>query len=205
MKNQPRVSLARQLAASCKRTPCPICGRTKDTDCRWDDTVILCHQGATSGPPAHLKPGDTIDVAGQPWALIRRDGGHSGAACVFRPHREDSKSTQAPRSDAAELERQARHTVAVHAIERFLANAQAAWEVEDWFYRPPEDFRKDFELIYATEQEGLSLARSLPQIWRDHPDLRDRYRVKVEASVKFMGFQRADVDHFRRHDLVEVI
>ena len=26
-----------------KGKPCPICNRTKDDDCRWNDEVVLCH------------------------------------------------------------------------------------------------------------------------------------------------------------------
>ncbi|MBD2204997.1 hypothetical protein H6G33_22550 [Calothrix sp. FACHB-1219] len=32
-----------QLIYSSHRKPCPICERTKDQDCRWNDDVVLCH------------------------------------------------------------------------------------------------------------------------------------------------------------------
>lgn len=32
-----------KLTYSNRHKPCPICGRTKDQDCRWNDQVVLCH------------------------------------------------------------------------------------------------------------------------------------------------------------------
>ncbi len=32
-----------KLAYSGRYNPCPICGRTKDQDCHWNDEVVFCH------------------------------------------------------------------------------------------------------------------------------------------------------------------
>ena len=45
------------MKASGRNNPCPVCGRVKDADCRWNDTTILCHTGTD------LTPGDTITIA----------------------------------------------------------------------------------------------------------------------------------------------
>lgn len=39
----PNSSRSRRLQQSGKGKPCPICNRTKDGDCRWNDKVVLCH------------------------------------------------------------------------------------------------------------------------------------------------------------------
>jgi hypothetical protein len=41
-----RESFASNFSASSKTNPCPVCGRTKDTDCRIsrDGKMVLCHQ-----------------------------------------------------------------------------------------------------------------------------------------------------------------
>ena len=41
-----------------KQNPCPICGRTKDGDCRIsaDGQRVICHLGSTHSPPDGLKP-----------------------------------------------------------------------------------------------------------------------------------------------------
>lgn len=62
-----------------KNNACPVCGRTKDGDCRTspDGLEVLCHYGKTHRPPEGLKPGDPIEGAdGQTWGFTKpsRDG-----------------------------------------------------------------------------------------------------------------------------------
>ena len=73
------------MRSSGRNNPCPVCGRTKDTDCRWNDAKILCHTGTD------LRPGDTLTIARQKWAFIHHKGGFSGMAAVFKPHRERNR------------------------------------------------------------------------------------------------------------------
>ena len=70
------------MQTSGPKTPCPVCQRTKDADCRFTTDLILCHTGTD------LRPGECITIDGQQWAFIRHNGGFSGQAAVFRPHRE---------------------------------------------------------------------------------------------------------------------
>jgi hypothetical protein len=69
-----------------RHNPCPACGRTKDADCAWTDDAILCHQGAEPRPTDGLRPGQTIEINGVLWALIRSDAGYSGCADLLKPH-----------------------------------------------------------------------------------------------------------------------
>ena len=80
------------MQTSSPARPCPCCGRTRDSDCRWNDNTILCHQGQSHSPPSHLKRGDTIDVDGKQWAVIRFDGGFAGRAMVLKPDRGRARS-----------------------------------------------------------------------------------------------------------------
>ena len=53
-----------------KRSPCPICGRTKDRDCKFSEDIVWCHHGHTNSPP-ELTVGDTCQGKdGQTWALV---------------------------------------------------------------------------------------------------------------------------------------
>ena len=72
---------------SSRKKPCPICGRFKDADCRWNDEVIFCHKGSNLAPPSHLKIGDVLTVNSLNWALVKVNAGHSGRAHIFKPHR----------------------------------------------------------------------------------------------------------------------
>lgn len=76
---------------SSRTNPCPICGRTKDSDCRQrqDGEMVFCHRGKTLGPPERLKPGDVMtDSEGREWAYTgdSRDDSRDGA--VFVRHQE---------------------------------------------------------------------------------------------------------------------
>jgi hypothetical protein len=76
------------FSQSSKRHPCPICGRTRDGDCRQrnDGQMLLCHRGKTLGPPANLRVGDVLtDDDGRHWAYTGDSGGDREAA-VFVIH-----------------------------------------------------------------------------------------------------------------------
>jgi hypothetical protein len=78
---------AQQLTSSSKRNPCPICGRTKDDDCRISADLVQCCYGATHSPPTGLKPGEVITGAdGQQWAYTGDASGLRDRA-VFTPHK----------------------------------------------------------------------------------------------------------------------
>ena len=62
-----------------KNNACPICGRTKDGDCRTspDGLEVICHYGKTHSPPDGLTKGNVIEGAdGRDWAFTKpsRDG-----------------------------------------------------------------------------------------------------------------------------------
>lgn len=61
---------------SSKRNPCPICGRTKDGDCRINSNgqQVICHH------PKDLEPGDVVNG----WAFTGNTG--DGRAGHFKPH-----------------------------------------------------------------------------------------------------------------------
>ncbi|MEN9767820.1 MAG: hypothetical protein RLZZ32_1780 [Cyanobacteriota bacterium] len=194
-------AFATQWLHSSKKTPCPICSRSTDGDCRWTDDLILCHQGTTFSPPADLRPGDTLTVNGQKWALIRRDGGFDGAAAVFRPHRSGGNAISHP---TPELDRKARHVVAAFSVERFLERFRECWEIPDFHGLPPDRLREAFELIDGTYAQGLALARSLAPVWRDEREFEALYRWRIESCLKSLKYQQQEVAHFRRHYLGEV-
>ena len=181
---------------STKAQPCPACQRTRDGDCRFTDDLILCHTGTD------LRPGDTIDIAGQPWALIRHDGGFDGAAAVFRPHREDSKINRR-RVDLDN--RLAKRAVASYSIRLFLDHFQQAWDLPDFHDLSPDALHNAFALIEATEAEGIALKSSLVSVWRECTDLADLYRWRIDGCVKSIKAQAQDVRHFRRHYLGEAL
>ena len=73
-----------------KNNPCPICDRTKDDKCAWNDYVINCYNGVSNYPPQDLKIGETflMDIGSMPkgkWALVATNKGFSGNHHIFIP------------------------------------------------------------------------------------------------------------------------
>jgi hypothetical protein len=65
----------RTFTPSSRTNACPICGRTKDSDCRLSDDLILCRIGATHRPPTE-KPGTSITASdGSQWICRGRADG----------------------------------------------------------------------------------------------------------------------------------
>jgi hypothetical protein len=59
------------LKPSSQNNPCPICGRTRDGDCRIGKELVLCHHGSSHHPPNGVQPGEVpascVDTSRQ-WA-----------------------------------------------------------------------------------------------------------------------------------------
>jgi phage/plasmid-associated DNA primase len=84
-----------KLNASSRRTPCPICGRTKDGDCRISDELVLCHYGSDNHPPLDLKSGQVITgMDGQEWAFTGE--AQDRRTATFTRHKPRSTSHQGP-------------------------------------------------------------------------------------------------------------
>ena len=84
---KPSLSAERNLKASGKGNPCPICGRTKDGDCRIGAEIVLCHHGSSHHPPKGLKPGDTqLGGDGQQWAYTKdTSDGRAATYVIHQP------------------------------------------------------------------------------------------------------------------------
>ena len=68
---------------SSPKNPCPVCGRTKDSDCRWSNEVCHCRTYAKE----HLRAGETVrGHDGQQWAYLGDSDG--GRWAMFKPHQE---------------------------------------------------------------------------------------------------------------------
>jgi len=73
-----------------KNNPCPICDRTNDDKCAWNDSVIHCYNGVSNYPPKDLKIGETFEMAlssitNGKWALVKKNAGFSGNHWIFIP------------------------------------------------------------------------------------------------------------------------
>ena len=78
---------------SSPKTPCPVCGRTKDSDCRWNAEEI-CH--CRTYAKEHLGMGEVIHGNdGRQWAYLGDSDG--GRWAMFKPHEERRKDDWDPK------------------------------------------------------------------------------------------------------------
>lgn len=192
------------MKSSGRNSPCPSCGRSKDGDCRWNDEVIFCHAGSTCGPDPSLRIGDTIDVDGQPWALVKTQAGYDGAAHVFKPHQDRHRSSPSISREEL-LSKRAKRSIAAVAIERFFTAFLNAWNVPDFHTLTPDELNDAITKIEGAHTIGLELSRSIQSIWREHHDLRDLHRDRFNAYIRNIKYQLNDLNHFRTHYLGEVV
>ena len=185
-------STTRRPVCSGKSNPCPICGRTKDGDCRWGDGWIACHTGAAAND---LKPGQTIEADGQTWYLRRTGGGHSGMAHVYRPHR-PSQFQQGRRGSAANT----KVLADVLACRQFYAELRlrvhAALRLPHWEYCSPADLR----LVADSFNDAQQLIHHLKRARRIDPALVRLLPIALHW-LKALGYQLTDLRHFQRQQL----
>ena len=193
------------MKKSGRNNPCPVCGRTKDADCRWSDDVIFCHCGSTSGPDQNLRVGDTITIDGSQWALVKTNGGFDGSAFVFKPHQEKTAAPlrRVPDSRQELLTKQAKRSIASVSLERFFDAYRAAWDVRDLHSLNAYQLGEAIKAIEGATRIGRELSRSVDSIWREHHDLRDLHKGAFEACLSSINAQVADLAHFRTHYLGE--
>ena len=186
------------MKASGRNTPCPVCGRAKDADCRWSDITILCHTGTD------LRPGETLTIAGQKWAFIHHNGGFSGVAAVFKPHQERTKGTHkvgTPSTPQELLSRQTKRNQWASLIQEFHDAFQVAWDVPDFYSCTPQQLTKAFAAISNAQECAAGLKPHLRTIWRDHQDLEQLHRLRVEQQLKSIAYMAEDMRQFKQNEL----
>ena len=185
------------MKASGRNRPCPHCGRQKDADCRWNDSTILCHTGTD------LRSGDTLTIAGQEWAFIHHRGGFSGSAAVFKPHRERSRGEhpQTPNTAQELLSRQTKRHQWASLIQEFHDAFQVAWDAPDFYTATPQQLAEAFSAISNAQECAAGLKPHLRSIWRDHQDLEQLHRLRVEQQLKSIAYMAEDMRQFKQKDL----
>ena len=84
---------------SSRKNPCPVCGRTKDSDCRWNEKLLHCRTYARE----NLSKGEVIrGNDGQDWAYLGDSDG--GRWALFKPH-EERRDNRTPKLTSPLLRR----------------------------------------------------------------------------------------------------
>ena len=193
------------MQSSGRNNPCPICGRTKDGDCRWADTVIFCHCGSTHSPDHSLRIGNTITLSGAKWALVKTNGGFDGAAFVFKPHQDKNvaRHRRVPDNRQQLQTKQAKRSIASLSLIRFFDAFREAWDVKDLHSLNGHQLSEAIRAIETAARIGRELNLTVNQIWQQHHDLRDLHKGAFEACLSSINAQVSDLAHFRTYYLGE--
>ena len=190
------------MKASGRNNPCPVCSRVKDADCRWSDEVILCHTGTD------LNPGNTITINGVEWAFIHHNGGFSGSAAVFKPHRERSREEwkrglqrPTPNTPQELAALQISSSQWSNVLDHFFAAFDAAWNVPDFYSSKPDELKASFAAINDAQAKAVGLSRHLQSIWHEHPDLKQRHKLRVDHCMKCIAHMAEDARQFQQNEL----
>ena len=172
-----------------------VCGRNTDGDCRWTDSVIFCHNGSTFQPPQHLRIGDVIDIAGEPWALVKTNAGFDGAAHCFKPHRERDKVSAIVR----------RQRFAVQTIDDLELIKTALVSFDDLAAKvlaiPPLEQLLDVEIIqhrddaHTAHKSALKLIKRLTRAKRHDASLTPVLEA-VSTTQRLLRYQLADLNRY---------
>ena len=186
------------MKSSGHNQPCPVCSRVKDADCRFNDDVVLCHTGTD------LRPGDTITISGAQWAFIHHNGGFSGSAAVFKPHREKEPSRgqrlQTPNTAQELLSRQTKRSQWAHILDQFHDAFDEAWNIPDLFTCSPNQFQSACAVVSDAQAKAAAIRPHLRTIWRDHHDLEQLHRLRVEAQLKSIAYIAEDLRQFQQNE-----
>ena len=183
----------RRLQLSGRGNPCPICGRTKDNDCRWRDDWIACHSGAAANS---LQSGQTIEVDGQRWYLSRVGGGHSGGAHIYKPDRPDRRPSDGVRPAETAL----RADLAAGACRLHQADLRprvhAALRLPPWDTCTPDQLRRADALLVAVIDGTEQQISRLQQCRRTDPSLAWLLPA-AQHWRRSLGYQLADLRRFQ--------
>lgn len=186
------------LKQSSRRTPCPICGRNTDADCRFNDALILCHCGTRFGPPQDLRIGDVLQIEGRSWALIRTRAGYDGAAHEFRPN------SGAPRRALPKARQIGQRSLATSTLRKVLLDVDAALAAPEFIHQLPDELRTTWALIDAAAANCTAFKPTLAEAARHNPTLREHLDLLADAA-KQLRCQQQDANYFRSHFLGEII
>ena len=184
-----------RFTQSGRRNACPICGRTKDDDCRWNDEVILCHTGTD------LKPGATVTVGDKEWAFIHHKGGFSGMAAVFHPHRPLERAATKPRRIIRTKRDQINEAQWAEVLRQFHAAADETWNTPEFCSCNPEQLEKVAAVINNAQRKATLLARDIRQVWRDFPALEQQHRLQTESELRDIAQLSEQLRQFKLQEL----
>ncbi len=158
-----------QFTASSPKNPCPVCGRTKDGDCRvTSDNRVFCHSYQ------QYKPGETLRGAdGQEWACVGHttDGAGWGLFRIHQPLEQRERWQKPPRPKSEKIyyypDRNGNPLVRVKRVDRGDGTKefyQQRWDGQQW--QPGlGDLDRSLIPVYRHKNVRAAIAQGEPILW----------------------------------------
>jgi len=86
-------------------------------------------------------------------------------------------------------------------FDRFFAAFDAAWNVPDFYTAHPDDLNAAFACIDDAQEKASALATHLSTIWREHPDLKQRHKLRLDDCLKVIAHMAEDSRVFQQNEL----
>jgi hypothetical protein len=184
-------------------SPCPVCSRERDSDCRWTTDSIFCHLGSSHRPPTHLKLGETLQIKGSKWDLVSLSAGFDKSAYLFKPHKEIKPIPSSLKErKQQDFDYQVRVDCCDYYSKEFVELAKKALDVLEFETALPDELKESFHLIYTVERKGKELIKQLQELAPREERLK-KYLPIVKDLNKQLKYQRKDADQFRKNYLGE--
>jgi hypothetical protein len=184
-------------------SPCPVCARQRDGDCRWTNDSIFCHLGSSHRPPTHLKLGETLQIKGSKWDLVSLSAGFDKSAYLFKPHKEIKPIPSSLKErKQQDFDYQVRVDCCDYYSKEFVELAKKALDVLEFETALPDELKESFHLIYTAERKGKELIKQLQELAPREERLK-KYLPIVKDLNKQLYYQRKDADQFRKNFLGE--
>ena len=181
-----------RFTASSPKNPCPVCGRTKDGDCRLTgDGRVFCHSYQ------YYKPGETLRGAdGQEWACIGQttDGAGWGIFKVHEPLEQSPRWQKPPRPKSEKFyyypDRNGNPLVRVKRIDKGDGTKQfyqQRWDGQQW---QPKlgDLNRSLIPVYRYKDVKAAIAQGEPILWVEGEQSADLlWEIGIAATTSIGG------------------
>jgi phage/plasmid-associated DNA primase len=181
-----------RFTASSPKNPCPVCGRTKDGDCRLTgDGRVFCHSYQ------NYKPGETLRGAdGQEWACVGNttDGAGWGIFKVHEPLEKRERWQKPPRPKSEKFyyypDRNGNPLVRVKRVDRGDGTKQfyqQRWDGSQW--KPKlGDLDRSLIPVYRYKDVKAAIARGEPILWVEGEKVADLlWEIGLPATTSLGG------------------
>ena len=128
----------------------------------------------------------------------------AGSAAAFKPHRQRDKGvhkTHTPNTAQELLSRQTKRHQWSEVLNQFFDAFNIAWESPDFYNATPEQLHSAFAAISDAQNKAAALAPHLQSIWREHHDLKQLHRLRINDCLKSIAYMVRDAEDFERLDL----